>query len=432
MSGVVAGLLGAIVLLAGSASAEPLAPPLGTDATAQSRATVAKRGALRLQHVDGGPGYWGRFSNALPRTPNYFPVGVWLESALDRGDIRMDKDAGLNTYVALTSNSSLALARRNGMKVLLQQDEWLRKSPPGRETAGWLLRDEIDMQMSPDAGYAELLRLKGALPSDRRMRYNNFGKGVLFWLRDAQAARYVNAVDLPSTDVYWFSDGNACGFSEGGRLLAGGRRSLSSSECHRASNYGAQVRRVRNLVSPARSKPVWTFVEVGHPFSDADSPGITPPQIRAAVWHSIIAGARGITYFNHSFGGPCRTQHVLREPCYARARAVVKTTNRQVKSLAPVLNAPFVVAGWTHSRSTEAMVKWHRGRFYVFAGSAENASSTGSFSIPCVGDAKATVVGENRTISIRRGSFTDSFADGNAIHIYRIEARRGCRLTRPS
>ena len=121
-------------------------------------------------------------------------------------------------------------------------------------------------------------------------------------------------------------------------------------------------------------------------------PSITPSQIRAAVWHSLIAGARGITYFNHSFGGRCRTQHALREPCYASVRATVKATNKQIKSLAPVLNAPFVTSRWTHSRTTQAMMKWKGGHFYVFAGSAENVSSTSSFSIPCVGNATARVL----------------------------------------
>ena len=318
------------------------------------------------------------------------------------------------------------------MRAVLQQEQWRPSEAAGSQSAGWELHDEIDMQMTPTAGYAELLRLKRALPVDGRLRYNNYGKGVMFWATNAEAARYVNAVDIPSTDIYWFSDNNVCGNNEGGRLLTGGARALTDDQCHRASNYGAQVSRVRRLVSPRGSKPVWTFIEVGHPASEDHWPSITPPQIRAAVWHSLIAGARGITYFNHSFGGPCRTQHALREPCYARARATVKATNRQIKALAPVLNAPFVTSRWTHSPATKAMVKWSRGHFYVFAGAAENASSTGSFSIPCVGNATATVVGEKRRIQVRRGRFSDSFADGNAIHIYRIDGGSACGLSRRS
>jgi hypothetical protein len=60
------------------------------------------------------------------------------------------------------------------------------------------------------------------------------------------------------------------------------------------------------------------------------------------------------------------------------------------------------------------------GSIYVFAGSA-GAAATGSFSLPCVGDTTATVVGESRTVPVTNGSFTDGFADGNAIHIYRID-----------
>ena len=82
------------------------------------------------------------------------------------------------------------------------------------------------MQMSPDAGYAELQRIKSSLPTDGRLRYNNFGKGVMFWETNTEARRYVNAVDLVSNDIYWFTDPNVCGSGEGGRLLAGGIRAL--------------------------------------------------------------------------------------------------------------------------------------------------------------------------------------------------------------
>jgi hypothetical protein len=41
------------------------------------------------------------------------------------------------------------------------------------------------------------------------------------------------------------------------------------------------------------------------------------------------------------------------------------------------------------------MTKWHNGHFYVFAGSRNNASSTGTVSIPCVGNATAVRLGES-------------------------------------
>ena len=428
----VVGLLGAFVVAAGAATGAPreelTASSVSNAATANVRARAPRRSAPRLRQVDGGLGYYGRFSNALPTSRSYFPIGVWLECLNNRGNVNLDKDVGLNVYVAVcaTGQSALNLARANAMRVINEYD-WPFAPGPGSETAGHLLGDELDMTRGP-AGCAETKRRNGTLRADGRFRHSNYGKGVLFWQTPAEAACFVNAQDLVSTDSYWFTDNNLCGRSEGG----GEPGVVKADNCHVAANYGWQINRVRRLVSPARSKPVWAFVEVGHPMSEDHWPSITPPQIRAAVWHSLIAGARGIIYFNHSFGGPCVSHHALREPCYAAARTMVKSVNAQVKALAPALNAPFVTSRWTHNPGTQAMVKWQGGHFYVFAGSAQNVASTGSFSIRCVGKATAKVLGENRKIPVRRGSFSDSFADGNAVHIYRIDGGSACGLKRRS
>ena len=389
---------------------------------------TTRRRAPTLRQVDGGPGYYGRFSHPLPTSRSYFPIGVWLECVNERGNVSMDKAVGLNIYVVVceTGQSALNLARAHGMRVI-NDYEWRFAPGPGSETAGYALGDELDMTMGPK-GCAEIRRRGGGLPADRRFRYSNYGKGVLFWESNAEAACFVNAQDVVSTDAYWFTDNNICGESEGG----GRRGVVKTNDCHVAANYGWQIKRVRSLVSRARPKPVWGFVEVGHPAGEDDWPSITPPQIRAAVWHSLIAGGRGVIYFNHSFGGPCQTQHALRERCYAAARAMVKSVNGQIKALAPALNAPFVTSRWRHSRTTKAMLKWQGGHFYLFAGSAQNGSSTGSFVMRCVGEATASVVGENRKIPVRRGAFSDAFADGNAIHIYRIDGGSSCGLKRRS
>ena len=449
--GAVAGLVGTFILVAGSAPEASLGRPLGADLTRRSLSyppastehgasfrsaltpanlgtRAARRSAPRLRPVDGGPRYYGRFSNALPSSPSYFPIGVWLECAATPAAVRLDKDVGLNLYVALCANTRERAHVTNGGMRVFPQSEWLSRGVSfGAETSGWMNSDEIDMTAGV-AGCATVQQRNNIFPADGRLRYANFGKGVAFWQTDAQAACFPNAVHLPSIDIYWFSDNDVCGRSQGG----GEPGVVTANNCHVAANYGWSVQRLRSLVNPVGSKPVWGFVEVGHPFSEDDWPSITPPQIRAAVWHSLIAKARGIIYFNHSFGGPCHTQHALREPCYASARATVKATNRQIKALAPVLNAPFVTSRWRHSRATKAMVKWHGGHFYVFAGSAGAAAATGSFSIPCVGRATARVLGEKRAIPVRRGSFTDTFADANAVHIYRIDGGSACGLKRRS
>lgn len=449
---------------------------LAASAAAISASAPSPARAVSLAPVDGGPNYYARPSDGLPPAMSYFPIAVWFESVASQADVDKDKAAGLNTYVVLTDNSDLGLVHSNRMHALVQGDEF----SPHPAINGWFLADEIDMTHGPGAGYDEMQSIANATPHDGRIRYSNYGKGVLFWESDAEAARFVNDYqDIVSADAYFFTDENICSGTEGGSLLAGGA-SLSPAQCHRAANYGATVSRVRSLLRPPGSKPVWAIVELGHPFSENDWPTITPAEVRAAVWQSLIAGARGIVYFNHSFGGPDQTQHILRdgtEPgsAYAPIRSVVTTTNRQIRALAPALNSPTVVSGWSQGPGTTAMVKWDQGDkadkkrckskkgkktrkckkeakgrtakkhekkcksrkgkckksadLYVFAGSA-GSPVEGRFSLPCVGKTKAAVLGENRSVRVRKGSFRDRFADANAIHIYRIHADRSCTKAR--
>jgi hypothetical protein len=69
----------------------------------------------------------------------------------------------------------------------------------------------------------------------------------------------------------------------------------------------------------------------------------------------------------------------------------------------------------------------------VFLASYDGGNAT--FSMPCLGNATATrlapsnLPGEAASIPISNGSFTDSFADGNAVHIYRIDGGSTCGLS---
>jgi hypothetical protein len=228
-------------------------------------------------------------------------------------------------------------------------------------------------------------------------------------------------------DNYWFTDPNICGRGEGGGAMAG-ERDLTQRECRLAANYGWTVRRVRSLVSPSGARPVWNFVEVGHPGTDADTPTITGPEIRAAVWSSIISGARGIIYFNHSFGGSCRSHHYLRSECGDAVRPWVAGVNRQLERLAPVLNAPFVDNAVKHPDGVDVALKVDDGALYLLAGSKQHSKQTAKFTVKCTNSKRVTVMDEGRQLRMVKGSFEDSFADGNAVHIYRIEGRNTCGL----
>lgn len=413
------------LLFSGSA-----APP--GQALAESAADAA---AAVLRSVDGGQGYYGGFQNSLPATPEYFPVGVWLESVLDEGNIKMDKNVGLNTYVNLTADSNTALLRPAGVHAVTSElSPW---------SSGLVLADEPDMWAGPGSsewtrkwpgqgqicnptdspcGYTVQRTLTAPI-ADGTLKYANYGKGVSFWESDEEASVFVNEFqDVVSVDNYWFTDPNICGQGEGGVILAR-ERNLTDEECRLAANYGWTVDRVRSLIRPAGSKPVWAFVEVGHPAGEADAPTITGPQLRAAVWSSLIHGARGIVYFNHSFGGSCPSHHVLREPCGDEIRPWVISVNKQVTGLAPVLNAPFLDGALAHTVGIDTAVKVHGNDLYIFAGSAQAATQVAEFTMEClpVTAVTATVLDEGRTVAISKGKFKDAFKDGNAVHLYRID-----------
>jgi hypothetical protein len=269
------------------------------------------------------------------------------------------------------------------------------------------------------------------LPKDGRFRYNNYGKGVLEWESDADAARFINGRNgsnsyqqVVATDYYWFTDPNA----------------RSNPRYGFGSSYGDDVRRVRHLDAMDGARmPVWHVVELGWPFTEGASAGgrrILPDEIRSAVWHAIIAGARGINYFDHNFGPGTPGYTILRQG-YADNRAMAKAVNAQIHALAPVLNSPFVTSGHsaadTMNGDVRYMIKWSGSNFYLFAG-ADHGGGNATFSIPCVGNATAVrlapsnLPGEAASIPVTGGSFTDSFADKNSIHIYRIDGGSSCGL----
>lgn len=394
---------------------------------------------LDLRAVDGGSRYYERFPSSLPVAPSFFPIGIWFQRIGSGTDVQEDRDVGINTFVVLTDNSDLGVLRDGGAAAAVEPGQFPNgqsRSEPGSETRAWFLGDEVDMQHGagwhpcgqPESGFS-CMQEAGRAAKDGRLRIANYGKGVTFWESDRDAATFVNRFqDVVSADNYWFTDPNICGASEGGRLLSAGQRDLAPGECRRASNYGATVERIRSLVGRRGSKPVWAFVELGHPFTEESAPTITPTEMAAATWSSVIHGARGIVYFAHSFGGSCQSQDLVHEECAAPMRAAVAETNRRITSLAPVLNSPSVERYARASGPIDTMVKWSDGRFYVFAGSRATTRRPqhASFTLACGRAAHATVLFEGRSVPITDGGFTDTFATPNSVHIYRIDGDPSC------
>ena len=410
-----------------SPSASPPPPPTVVEDGGGSAVTPAPAdvdpvapAAPAVATEDGAPPPAGRDSRV---TGGAFPMGVWLADVSSQRDVDRDRAAGINLYVGLTASSTLPLAAANRMPVLAQDEWWSRAAAPGSEAfAGWLLGDEVDMTDGPDRGAEVMRSRRSSRPDQHRLTYANYGKGVTFWHTDAQAARFLADLDVVSADNYWFTDPWICSQWEGGALLQRKERALTADECRLAANYGATVRRVRSLVAPGADTEVWGFVELGHPFDEDEAPTVRPDEVTAAVWSSIINGARGIVYFNHSFGGGCRTQNVLRDGCYADVLAEVASTNAEVQALAPVLASPTLEGLVRTTSQVEVAAKRSGGHLYLLTGSTTHRSQQAELRLPCTGRVTATVLYEDRTVPVVDGVLTDGFADGTTNHVYRIPA----------
>ncbi|WP_199442690.1 hypothetical protein [Umezawaea beigongshangensis] len=429
-------VLVAAVVVASSSGGEPEARSRSVPDVVTARTTTVEEPVP--VPWEGGPAYYRAFPAAEAAgwaDPAFFPRAVWFESVVDRAGVDLDRAAGLNTYVELTADSDLDLVRAAGMFAVPSAGH----AGVGPETVGWLVADEPDMWAGPGAGewtgnypgqgeicapvtakcgYTVLDRVRDRLPKDDgRLRYANFGKGVMFWESDSEAGPFLNGrTDLTSADVYWYTDPNVCDSPSEGPLMG-----IGAAHCRRAANYGTTMDRMRKLdADDGHLQPLWAFVEVGHPFTEHDAPTITGDQLAGAVVNSLIHEARGIVYFNHSFGGPCVSQHVLRDSCGAAVRPSVTRVNEQIAHLAPVLNTQS--HRWEFNGALDTMLKEHDGSRYVFA-MLKRRTAPGTHVLTLPPDTRgstAEVLFENRTVPVVDGTITDELAAESSYHVYKI------------
>ena len=406
---------------------------------------------MAFEQVDGGAGYYGQFANGLPVDPGFFPIAVWGSYDHTLANRNLDAAAGINTYQWVADPSFMDEIQADGRFWMIQVHESLSAANRTSKVTGRYTHDELDMECGDNQCADDFGRLESTISNqtcvtrcaDGLALYANYGKGVMFWNSDANAARWINGTssfgryqDIVHDDVYWFTDPYVCGgLAEGPRFYGTGS-ALPANWCRNGANYGDTVTELRRLDAlDGKRVPIWNVIEASWPFENqSGARAIQPAELRSAVWHSLIAGARGILWFQHSFGGPCAgDHHVIRTNCEG-TRPAVTAVNKQITDLAPVLNAPTATTGHTITDTMDgrarAMVKWHDGHFYIFIG-ADRSGGQATFTMPCLGTATAINLGEttgNLVIPLANGQFTDQFPDRNAIHIYRIDGQSRCGL----
>ena len=350
-----------------------------------------------------------------------FPIGVWLQSPANAAKYQA---AGINLYVGLwqgPTEEQLAALKAANMKVICRQNAVGLAHRADPTIAGWMHEDEPDNAqpikdpvtgkpgygpcIPPASIIADYARLRAADPT--RPVLLNLGEGVANdeWIGRGSGAslsdygQYVQGSDIASFDVY---------------PIAG----LGKPD---GENYLWYVPKgVTRLIGwTAGRKPVWTCIECTHIGSDRKP---TPRQVRSEVWMALIHGSRGLIYFVHEFQ-PKFSEHALLDD--APMLAGVTEINRQVQALAPVLNSPTIAQAATVRSSSapspiDLMVKRQGKTTYLFATGMRNGAASGAFTVRGLPEtARAEVMGEGRTITVKSGKFSDAFGPYD-VHLYRI------------
>jgi hypothetical protein len=485
----VAVTIGLGVLAAAGVQAVNLTSRASTSATGNQTAntTSSVPKGVTLRQIDGGPHY---FKNKNPNSAwmdQHILIGGWLEQPLSAQDVRADVAMGNNIYWNLAGDpldlkdcggtapcrANFNVIRSNGMHASAPDTT----SKTGSETVSFEGTDEPDMNFgpgsngwnpngpySPDAcipsgskcGFTVAKYFYTGLPASygspgypigKRIVTQGFGKGVLFWDSNADAAKFLSYSDVISADSYWMTDSDLSVTSQG----ACGLLAPSSKECgHEAgtglttaqralpANYAFDVSRLENLTN--RSKPVTVDVETGCPGSGGAC--IHPSAMIAAAWQALIAGSRGIIWFQHNFSGPCidfRTFYDGSERSSSKYNCqqmpgvtlhklvqTISAFNHAVASLNSILLSPFAMNYVNVGKAdVSVMAKYTTQAFYVFAGSGKLATPPANnqkvtFKVAGGYTGPVTVVHENRTVHAVNGVFTDTFANDTSVHIYKI------------
>lgn len=356
-----------------------------------------------------------RYTNGFPETPNFFPIGVWLQSPTRAAAY---KRIGINTFVGLwkgPTETQLSELAKSGLFAVTSQNNVALSSANRQVIKAWLHTDE------PDNAQPIGLGMYGpCVPSAEVVRQTQEFKA-----RDATRPVLLN-FGQGLANEFWRGRGSCTDDREYYQIASRGTGILSF-DIYPVGSRTPQVkgkleyvaRGVTDLVKLAEDgQRVWAILETTA--LDPDRP-ILPAEIRAEAWMALIHGARGLVYFVHEFSPSTREDAIFRHPDVV---AEVTKINGLIQSLAVELNSPSAPerVNLTSETPIVTMVKERDNVLYVFAVAMTNVPSRSHFVIAGLGDAEARVLGEDRNVAIAQGRLDDDF-EGYGVHIYEIPTR---------
>jgi len=205
-----------------------------------------------------------------------------------------------------------------------------------------------------------------------------------------------------SYDIYWSMDygtpgANAKNFDTHKAALAPGVPIMSIVHCYDGKQKG-----------PGQGGDVGQF-----------SPG--PQQLRACAFMAIAHGSSSLAWWWWGQGSDI-FMTVAHAP---EAWAALKETVRQIRDLRPVLEAQVEPRMWVEETAPDQQVHlWEKklpDRTVIVAVNRENTPCNLTFTSPAFeGKAQATVLYEDRDLTLEAGKLTDSF-EGWDVHVYEVK-----------
>jgi len=361
------------------------------------------------------------WSRGVPTDPKFFPIAAWLQlpsHAQELHDLGVNIFLGNNGDVDPIQASDLAKLKSLGMYAMIGQDSTGLANIDDPTIIGWWMADEPDnAQSDGHGGYGPPVApqtlvdqydaYKTADPT--RPMFLGLGQGVAYDGWEGRGSNpppesdYVPAADIVGFDIYPY---NNCGGDTNEQAVCGQfwLNAFGVDRLHQWAN---------------RNQAAWTDFETTV-IAAGSSSGPTPKQTASEVWLALIHEANGIIYFLDSWNPLFREDAIFEDQAMVTG---VTALNQEILSLAPELNSATIpnLVSVTSATEVDVMVKASGAVLYVFAAIARDGTANASFTIAgMTGNASADVVGENRSVPITAGAFTDAFA-ANDVHVYRID-----------
>lgn len=360
---------------------------------------------------------------SIANDPDFFPIAVWVQSYKNA---EAYKAIGINMFVGVwggLTQEKLDGFRKAGVKVICDQNEFGLKNLDDPTIYAWMHGDEPDnaqmnrttKQYDPCIDPVKIIQsyeeIRKKDPS--RPVYLNLGQGVAY--RD-----YIGrGACRGNIDTYKVSTN---GYLKGCDIASFDIYPVNNWDSETSGNLWYVAKGIDNLREWTNgSKPVWCWIETTK-IHDRSPRKPTPAEVKAEIWMALIHGANGYGFFCHSFtkDPPPDEAAFLHDE---EMMSAMKEVNMQVLSLARVLNSPTVTDYATITCSNpdvpiDIMAKNAGKENYIFAVAMRPGSTSATFEVSR--GKKAEVLGENRTIKVKNGTFTDEFSN-YSVHLYKIK-----------